>query len=159
MRVISLQMIRFVSKLYENHSIDVNHFLIERARFSQSGLREEKENNRETRVIFEVADEDRRDAGRWDYRLRLRLNGVGLEIRRLTSRFPSASLNRVINDIADWTAESLLQIPDEQLELCSVCMKMQHAITGVYKLEICPLLRVEYFVLRCIRTRVEQKEK
>lgn len=57
-------MIRFVSKLYENHSIDVNHFLIERARFSQSGLREEKENNRETRVIFEVADEDRRDAGR-----------------------------------------------------------------------------------------------
>lgn len=57
-------MIRFVSKLHENHSIDVNHFLIERARFSQSGLRGEKEDNRETRVIFEVADEDRRDAGR-----------------------------------------------------------------------------------------------
>lgn len=45
----------------------------------------------------------------------MKLNGVGLEIRRLTSRFPSASLNKVINDIADWTSVPPLEGPFKKL--------------------------------------------
>lgn len=86
-------------------------------RFESRRRGKTKEERRKRRVqYFEDGErKDGRNAGRWDYRVRLRLNGVGLEIRRLTSRFPSASLNRVINDIVDWTAEPLPQIPVDQL--------------------------------------------